>query len=117
MAENLFDFGVDPYTGLRCAGYEEDGEVIILNQAPGSYVQSHLDFNDAVAENARDRVTRRGSTGGVVARIPEITWWRWRQEWKNGPKKYGVPWNGPHTSFLARKLRETDNKRLRFAKI
>jgi len=117
MADKLFDFGIDPITGLRCAGYEEDGEIIILNQSPSSRIESHMTFNQAVADNARDRIKRQGSQGGIIARIPEITHFRWREEWKKGPKQAGVPWNGPHNSFLARKLRSVDHKKLRFANV
>lgn len=113
MADKLFDFGIDPSSGLRCAGFEEDGQVIIVNQQPGEAVQQILDANLEHSEAALAHLRRRDSNGGFVARIPPITHWRWRNEWKAGPKRWGIPWR----KFLEKKLRNPDNKKLRFANI
>ncbi len=117
MAEKLFDFGIDPATGLQCAGYEEDGQVIIVNEQPAKAVQAHLDHNAQVAQAAKDHMLAPGSTGGFLARIPPITYHRWKREWQNGPKAWGVLWNKGQNSFLARKLRSSENKHLRFANL
>lgn len=92
----------------RPSVYEEDGRIVTLDTMPPKVL-------NAVMDEIHDRSqTRRKSELGVVgATIPLPLWNDWRNEWRKGPKNWGVKWQ----VFLKRQLNSAEYSKLRFMKL
>lgn len=110
MADKLFELGFDGGV-TKSAGYEEDGQIILTETMPASVVKEILDANhESSREHPLSQARSNGTIGVVGARIPITEHYKWRREWRNGPKKWGTPWH----KFLKAKLNSPEFKKFRF---
>lgn len=90
--------------------HEEDGQIINAEVMPGHIVEHILDSCREIKSAGAPRSP--GGMGRLVGRIPITEYFKWKREWKAGPKANGVPWK----LFIAGKLNSPENSYLRFAK-
>lgn len=111
MADTLFHMGFDGGV-THSSAYEEDGQIILTETMPANVVQEILDANH---ETARDNPlsSSRNSLGVVGARIPITEHYKWKREWKQTAKKWGIPWH----KFLKSKLNDPNYSKFKFMKL
>jgi hypothetical protein len=110
MADLILDAGKSGATESKV--FIEDNEIITTETMPAASVEEIINWNKRQADISKERL-KSGAAGVVGARVPIVLMHKWRQEWKNGPKTWGVSWQ----KFLAGRLNSSDYEHLRFMKL
>ena len=90
----------------------EDGQIILTDTMPAKAVQHILDSNNHIRNNDF-KMSGPSGNGVIGARVPITEWQKWRDEWKVGPKLWGVTWD----KFLTKRLNSPAYKNLRFMEL
>ncbi len=91
----------------QSAGYEEDGKIITTENINPAVLKTIVDSNK-LQENPLKQ--KKNDMGVVGARIPITVYHNFREQWRAGPRLWGVPWH----VFLKKQLNTAECKEMRF---